>query len=104
MVASPATAPAMAPVTLGLPDRHHAMRSHVHIATAAAVLVFTNATAATPLAASALPPLKPNQPNHSIPVPRRTNGMLCGNGDSSGGSFRLPTMNTEARAAIPALR
>ena len=31
-----------------------------------------------PLAASALPALKPNQPNHSRPAPSRTNGTLCG--------------------------
>ena len=36
------------------------------------------AIAAEPLAASALPPLKPNQPTHSMPAPITVSGMLCG--------------------------
>ena len=36
------------------------------------------ATAATPLAASAEPPLKPAQPNHRMPVPIIVIGRLCG--------------------------
>ena len=43
-----------------------------------AMSVLTNACAAMPLAASAEPPLKPNQPNHRRPVPRATKAMLCG--------------------------
>ena len=35
-------------------------------------------TAAMPLAATAEPALKPNQPNHSRPAPSMTSGRLCG--------------------------
>src|SRR5215468_5840345 len=93
-VASPATAPVSAPVMLGLPSRHHASASQVTIPAAAAVLVLTNATAATPLAASALPPLKPNQPNQSSPAPRATKGTLCGKAFSLAAGRRAPTTKT----------
>ncbi len=36
------------------------------------------AWAATPLAASAEPALKPAQPNHRMPVPSMVSGRLCG--------------------------
>ena len=42
------------------------------------------AIAALPLAPSALPPLKPNQPTHSMPVPVTVMVMLCGNIGASG--------------------
>src|SRR5215475_11754239 len=77
-VASPATAPVNAPVMLARCSRHQTSASHATMPVAAAVFVFTKATAATPFAASALPPLKPNQPNHSKPAPSATKGMLCG--------------------------
>jgi hypothetical protein len=79
------------------------MNSHVHIAIDPAMSVLTKACAATPLAASAEPPLNPNQPNHSSPVPRATNATLCGSVCSSGPNFRAPTTHTDARAAKPAL-
>src|SRR5690606_18207633 len=47
-------------------------------AAAAAVLVVTTAFTASPLAPSALPPLKPNQPIHSKPAPSTVNGILAG--------------------------
>ena len=37
-----------------------------------------------PLAASALPALKPNQPNQSRPAPSSVNGTLCGSSDADG--------------------
>jgi hypothetical protein len=40
--------------------------------------VLVKARAASSLAASALPPLKPNQPNHSSPAPSRVKGTLWG--------------------------
>ncbi len=40
--------------------------------------MFTKASAAMPLAASALPALKPNQPNQSRPAPSSVNGTLWG--------------------------
>ena len=45
---------------------------------AGASIVVTNARPAIGLAASALPALKPNQPNQSRPAPSSTNGTLCG--------------------------
>src|SRR5579872_5231128 len=103
MQASPATAPVNAPIALGLPERFQLIASHVHIATDAAMSVFTNAWAAIPFAASAEPALKPNQPNQSRPVPSPTNTTLCGTVFSSGESLRAPTTQTEASAAKPAL-
>ena len=47
-------------------------------AAAAAVLVVAKAEAANGEAATAEPALKPNQPNHSRPVPNSTKGMLAG--------------------------
>src|SRR5271165_1922784 len=75
---SPATAPAAAPSTLGLPFRHQWMVIHVSAPMAAARFVATNALAASPLAASAEPALNPNQPNHTSEAPRTTIVMLCG--------------------------
>src|SRR5688572_18246395 len=45
---------------------------------AGASIVVTNARLAIGLAASALPALKPNQPNQRSPAPSSTNGTLCG--------------------------
>src|SRR5436190_3945297 len=103
MQASPATAPVNAPTRLGFPSRRHEMNSHVHIAIEPAMSVFTNACAATPLAARADPPLKPNHPNQRSPVPRATKATLCGTTFSSGANFRAPTTHTDASAANPAL-
>ena len=65
--------------------------------------VLTKAWAATALAASAEPALKPNQPNQSNPVPSPTKATLCGTVFSPGANLREPTTQTEARAAKPAL-
>ena len=48
------------------------------MAAEAARNVFMIAWAATPLAASAEPALKPTQPNHRMPVPSIVSGRLCG--------------------------
>src|SRR5439155_5171104 len=101
MQASPATAPVNAPTRLGLPSRFHEMNSHVHMATEPAMSVLTKACAATPFAASAEPPLKPNHPNHSRPVPKATKATLCGRVFSPGANLREPTTHTDARAAKP---
>src|SRR3972149_5725857 len=87
MATRPATAPAAAPITLALPassqlaniqDRAAAAAGGVGTRQAAAaraagagpVLVTTKALAAWPLAAPALPALKPNQPNQRMAAPR----------------------------------
>ena len=59
-------------------DRVPAIRQRSVAAEADAVFVAANAIAACPEADSAEPALKPNHPNHNIPVPRMTNGMLAG--------------------------
>ena len=54
------------------------------MAAEAASPVFTNAWAAWLLAAAAEPALKPNQPNHRMPVPSSVKGRLCGGIGCSG--------------------
>ncbi len=88
---------------LGLPSFHQVRKSQVHIAIEPAMSVLTNACAATPFAARADPPLNPNQPNQSRPVPSATKAMLWAMLRSPGPNLRAPTTQTEARAAMPAL-
>src|ERR1700687_5779792 len=80
----PATAPAAAPSTLGLPLRHQCTVIQVSAPTAAARFVATNALAARPPAESAEPALKPNQPNQTSAAPSTTIVMLCGSVVASG--------------------
>ena len=70
-------------------------------AAAAARKVFMNACAAWPLAPSAEPALKPNHPNHRMPVPIITSGIECGGALRS--PLRLPSTSTAASEAMPAL-
>src|SRR5262249_34470753 len=65
MATSPATAPDAAPRTVGFPRVAHSANIHPRVAAAAAVFVVTKAPTASPLAPSALPALKPNQPTQS---------------------------------------
>ena len=62
--------------------------------------VVTKALPASPLAARALPALKPNQPNQSRPAPSTANGRLCGGEERP---TRLPSSRAETSAAMPAL-
>src|SRR5271157_101761 len=78
MATSPATAPVAAPKTVGLPPTIHSIMGHVNAAAAVAVLVAINALVASSFAASALPALKPNQPNQRSPAPSTAKGMLWG--------------------------
>src|SRR5215475_14159856 len=75
---SPATAPEAAPSTVGLPRELHSVSIQPRAAVAAAVFVVVKACTASPLAASALPALKPNQPNQSRLAPITVKGRLCG--------------------------
>src|SRR5947209_12135749 len=79
---SPATAPAAAPRTLGAPLCSHETVIHVSAAIAAAVFVTTKALAASPPEESALPALKPNQPNHSSDAPSTVIVASCGSSAS----------------------
>ena len=84
MAASPAMAPVAKPSALGLPFLIHSIKIHVSAATLGEIWVTTTAIAACPLAAKALPPLKPNHPTQSMAVPTRFMVMLCGGMGCSG--------------------
>jgi uncharacterized protein (UPF0147 family) len=57
----------------------HSVNIQDSAAAAAEVLVTKKAEPAIPSAASALPALNPNQPNHSRAAPRAVSAMLEGN-------------------------
>src|SRR5713101_9815735 len=100
---SPTTTPVAAPTAVTLPVRTRSQQAHVTSAVAAAVLVFVNATAARPFAASADPALNPNQPNHSSPAPSSTRGTLWGTMGTRLKSFRGPSIRAATSAENPAL-
>ena len=54
------------------------MAHHMAMPAMPPMWVAAKAPAATPSAARALPALKPNQPNQSIPVPKSVMGRLWG--------------------------
>ena len=81
---SPATAPEIAPRTLGLPAIIHSIAIHPSTAAAVAKCVAMNALEASDPAATALPALNPNQPTHSRQAPITLSTTLCGRMDSSG--------------------
>src|SRR5690348_12136537 len=81
---SPATAPLAAPSTVGFPLAIHSANIHPSAAPAAPKCVATNADTARPLAARALPALKPNHPTHSRPAPVTLSTTLCGGIGSRG--------------------
>src|SRR5438309_2001689 len=95
---SPATAPEAMPSTVGLPRVIHSAAIQPSAAAAAAVLVVTNAFAATPDASRALPALNPNQPNHKSPAPITVRGRLCGGIGFFRYPFRLPMTIAQVRA------
>src|ERR1700676_271577 len=101
MATRPATAPLAAPSTVGLPVRHHSAITHESVAAEAPRCVATKAETASPLAAKALPALKPNQPNHRRPAPVIVSVRLCGTIGSRRYPCRRPITNTAARAEIP---
>ena len=103
MATRPATAPDEAPTRVGLPSRIHSTMIQPSRAAAVATWVLTNATAVVPSTVSSEPALKPNQPNHSRPAPRATNGTLCGCMFSRGQPMRLPSTSATPSAAAPAL-
>src|SRR6266566_19828 len=98
MATRPATAPAAAPSTLGAPLCSHETVIQVSAAIAAAVLVTTNALAASPPALIALPALKPNQPNQRSDAPSTVMVASCG----SSASRPYPTRRPRTSAATSA--
>src|SRR3569832_2467174 len=67
----PATAPEAAPSIEGLPLAIHSPKVQETVAAAVASSVLMKASAADPLASSAEPALKPNQPTHSSETPNK---------------------------------
>src|SRR5690348_7986242 len=74
----PATAPEIAPSTLGLPDFIHSAPTQPSVAAAAPKCVATKALVARPEADSALPALNPNHPTHNRLAPMKLKTKLCG--------------------------
>src|SRR5215207_1696158 len=74
----PTTIAVAQPTAVGLPVRTMSRNVQTTSVAAGANIVVTNARPAIGLAATALPALKPNQPNHSSPAPSSTVGTLCG--------------------------
>src|SRR5689334_22422076 len=103
MATRPATAPDAAPSIVGLPFANHSASIHASAALAAPVFVATNALTARPLAAPALPALKPNQPNQRSAAPTSVNGRLCGGIGSEPKPMRLPIQSAHTSADMPEL-
>src|SRR2546427_12552141 len=103
MPTRPPTKPVAAPTAVAFPVRNTSSAAQVTSAVAAAVLVFVNAIAASPFAASADPALNPNQPNHRSPAPSSTSGTLWGTIAVRLKSFRGPSMRAATSADTPAL-
>ena len=66
-------------------------------------MVATKATVAKEPTLKALPALKPNQPNHNIPIPNRTKGTLWGAWGTTIKLFREPIIQTITTADTPEL-
>src|SRR6476660_9553941 len=81
---NPATAPEIAPSTLGFPTTIHSTNIQPSTAAAVAKCVTMKALVASGPALSALPALNPNQPTHSRHAPITRSTTLCGRIDSGG--------------------
>src|SRR6185437_13409114 len=103
MVARPATQPVTMPTEVGLPTRSHSIAIQVSAAAEAAKCVARIADAAEALAARALPPLKPNQPTHSMPAPAMVMPGLCGGLRRCGKPLRAPIIIAVTSAETPAV-
>ncbi len=99
----PATAPEMMPRTLGLPLIAHSTNIQVKAAVAVAIWVTAIAMPALPLAATAEPALKPNQPTHNSDAPITLSTKLCGAIGSVPKPRRLPITKAAIRPATPEL-
>src|SRR5215469_1817571 len=100
---SPATAPEIAPSTLGFPLCIHSANIQPSAAAAVAKCVATNALVARADAATALPALNPNQPTHSKQAPITLNITLCGFIGSTPNPLRLPMYSAQTSAETPEL-
>src|SRR5210317_848896 len=97
MATSPATTPEAIPSTVGFLLTHHSTNIQPRAPIAAEVLVTKNAEAATPSAASSLPALKPNHPNHNRAAPSAVREMLDGNMASLPYPIRFPRIRDRTK-------
>src|SRR6185503_8880175 len=100
---SPTTMAVAAPTAVAFCWRAASRNVQTTSVPAGASMVVVKARAADPFAATALPALKPNQPNQSRPAPSSVNGTLCGTSAEDLKSRRLPTQTAVTSAATPAL-
>src|SRR3954466_559903 len=100
---NPATAPEIAPSTVGLPVFSHSAITQPSAPAAAAKCVATNALLANPPAASALPALKPNHPTHSSAAPITESTTLCGVIAVRPNPMRGPSTSAQISADTPEL-
>src|SRR5689334_9617541 len=98
---SPATHPEIPPSMLGLPCFTHSANIQPSAAAAAPKCVATKALVASPLALTALPALKPNQPTQSKQAPITLSVRLCGFIGSFGKPTRLPRYKAHTKALTP---
>src|ERR1700719_1110009 len=101
MATSPATAPEMAPSTLGFPVFSHSAIIHPSAAVAVAKCVAMKALVASEDAARALPALNPNHPTHNKQAPTVLSTSLCGRIDSTPYPLRRPRYNAQTSADTP---
>src|SRR5947209_9222148 len=94
----PQTAPTAIPTAEGFPFLTQSVSIQLTAAPAAARFVTTSAFTARALAASALPALKPNQPNQRTEAPRMTYGMSFGRLSRRATPFRRPMTSASATA------
>src|SRR5918999_2464792 len=103
MPTRPATAPDATPSDVHLRVLNASVNAPPQAPAAAPRLVARKADAASPLAARALPALKPNQPNHRMPAPSMVKVRLWGAKWLSPKPLLLPINSAAASAAMPAL-
>src|SRR3954470_8625132 len=92
------------PMQVGLPLLIHSMAIQASAPADAARCVNMIADAALASAASALPPLKPNQPTQSMPAPAIVMPGRCGGSECAGKQRRLAMGNAAQRADTPAVQ
>ena len=100
---NPATAPEIAPRTVGLPVLIHSMKVHAKAPAAAAKCVLMNAYPASDPAERAFPALNPNQPTHNIAAPTTDSTTLCGGIGLVRNPCRRPSTKAQTSAETPEL-
>ena len=101
MATKPATIPEAAPRALAFPILIYSAISQPMSPAPVATWVLVNARTAISSAASTLPALNPNHPNHKSPAPRRVRGRLWGIMSFPGNPLRALRTRAAANAAVP---